>query len=143
MPFVESTYCTWADPAGRSIGGISRGGYWALMIAFRHTHLFTAVAGHSSSLRLKTDPAPYNPLASYASADLSQMRIWLDWGENDFLERGQSQLDALLTEAKIHHQTTINPGDHNEGYWAAHLLDYLDWHTAVWPSKRQEYPRCS
>ena len=142
IPYVEDTFCAWANPAGRSIGGISRGGYWALMIAFRHPDLFTAAAGHSSSLRLKTDPAPYNPLAAYADADLSQMRIWLDWGEDDFLWRGQTELDALLTQAVIPHQTTINPGGHNEAYWAAHLLEYLDWHTASWSTQRHDYPLC-
>lgn len=142
IPFVDATYCTWADPAGRGIGGISRGGYWALMIALRHTALFTAVSGHSSSLRLKTDPAPYNPLAAYADADLSQMRLWLDWGETDFLRRGQEQLDALWTQAGIPHQTTVNPGGHDEAYWAEHLPTYLDWHTAVWPTDRAHYPLC-
>lgn len=142
IPFVESAYCAWAEPAGRSIGGISRGGYWALMLAFRHVELFTAVSGHSSSLRLATDPAPYNPLAAYAGADLGQLRIWLDWGETDFLRRGQEQLDALLTQANIPHQTTINPGGHNDEYWAAHLPQYLDWHSAVWPGARTHYPVC-
>ena len=142
IPFVEDTYCAWADPAGRGIGGISRGGYWALMIAFRHEHLFTAVAAHSSSLRLKTDPAPYNPLAAYADADLSQMRIWLDWGETDFLRRGQEELVALLTQADIPHQATINPGGHDEPYWATHLPTYLDWHTAAWPTDPAHYPPC-
>jgi enterochelin esterase-like enzyme len=142
LPFVEANYCAWRDPAGRSIGGISRGGYWALMVAFRHEQLFTAVAGHSSSLRLKTDPPPYNPLAAYADADLSQMRIWLDWGETDFLRRGQQELTTLLTQAGIAHQTTIYPGGHDEAYWAAHVADYLDWHTAVWPTDRSQYPLC-
>ncbi|HRQ36448.1 MAG TPA: alpha/beta hydrolase-fold protein [Chloroflexota bacterium] len=142
LPYVEANYCAWADPAGRSIGGISRGGYWALMVAFRHEGLVTAVAGHSSSLRLKTDPAPYNPLANYADADRSQLRIWLDWGEEDFLRRGQEDLDRLLTAAGIPHQTTVNPGGHNEDYWATHLVEYLDWHTAVWPPDRTVYPPC-
>jgi enterochelin esterase-like enzyme len=142
MPFVENTYCAWADHAGRGIGGISRGGYWALMIAFRYEHLFTAVAAHSSSLRLKTDPAPYNPLAAYADADLSQLRIWLDWGETDFLRRGQEEMVALLTQAGIPHQATINPGGHDEPYWAAHLPTYLDWHTAIWPTTPDHYPPC-
>lgn len=142
IPFVERSYCAWADAAGRSIGGISRGGYWALMVAFRHDRLFTAVAGHSSSLRLRTDPAPYNPLVAYTDADLTQLRIWLDWGETDFLQRGQQELDTRLTEAGIAHQTTINPGGHNEDYWADHVADYLDWHTAVWPTDRAQYPPC-
>lgn len=143
LPFVESHFCTWHDRAGRSLGGISRGGYWALMIAFRHTDLFTAVSGHSSHLRYETDSEKYNPLSTYAAADLSQMRIWLDWGETDFLRTGQQQLDALLTAAGIAHQTTVNDGGHNDGYWRLHLPEYLDWQTAVWPRDPAFYPPCS
>ena len=143
LPFVESHFCTWRDRAGRSLGGISRGGYWALMIAFRHTDLFTAVSGHSSHLRYETDSEKYNPLSTYAEADLSQMRIWLDWGETDFLRTGQQQLDALLTAAGIAHQTTVNSGGHNDGYWRVHLQEYLDWQTAVWPRDPALYPPCS
>lgn len=142
IPYIDATYCTWAEAAGRSLGGISRGGYWALMIAFRHTDLFTAVAGHSSHLRFETDVARYNPLATYAEADLSNMRIWLDWGERDFLRAGQQQLHHSLTEAGIAHEAHINGGGHNETYWMIHLQEYLDWHTAVWPRDRMHYPLC-
>jgi enterochelin esterase-like enzyme len=142
MPFVESVFCTWNAREGRSIGGISRGGYWALEIAFLHTDLFSAVAGHSSHLRFETDPERYNPLATYAESDLSAMRIWLDRGETDFLRVGQNQLSEGLTNAGIAHEYFINPGGHNEAYWAAHLLEYLDWHTAVWPRERSLYPAC-
>lgn len=143
IPFVDDTFCTWVDAAGRGMGGISRGGYWALMIAFRHPDLISAVAGHSSHLRLETDPAQYNPLVTYAQADLSRMRIWLDWGEEDFLRAGQRQLHAALTEAGVSHQARVNDGSHNELYWMTHLGEYLDWHTAVWPHDRQHYPFCT
>ena len=92
LPYIDDNYCTWSEGAGRSIGGISRGGYWALEIAFSHPELFSAVSGHSSHLRFQTDPAKFNPLATYATADLSNMRIWLDRGEKDFLRPGQNQL---------------------------------------------------
>ena len=142
IPYIDFNFCTWQAAAGRSIGGISRGGYWALEIAFRHPELFGAVAGHSSQLRLATDAARYNPLATYAEADLSQMRIWLDWGENDFLRGGQEELDGLLTAAGIDHETHVNSGGHNETYWAVHLDEYLAWHAAGWPKDRGEYPLC-
>lgn len=142
LPYVETSLCTWRDRAGRSLGGISRGGYWALMIAFRHTDLFTAVAGHSSHLRFETDSEKYNPLATHATADLSQMRIWLDWGETDFLRTGQQQLVAALSEAGVAHEATINGGGHNDEYWQVHLRSYLDWHAAVWPREREQYPAC-
>jgi enterochelin esterase-like enzyme len=143
MPYVESVLCTWNAREGRSIGGISRGGYWALEIAFLHTGLFSAVAGHSSHLRFETDPERYNPLATYAQADLASSRIWLDRGESDFLRVGQNQLSELLTNAGIAHEYYINPGGHNEAYWAAHIGEYMDWHTAIWPRERTLYPVCA
>lgn len=142
IPHIDASYCTWQEGAGRSIGGISRGGYWALMIAFRHPDLFTAVAGHSSHLRYETDKAEYNPLSTYAGADLSRMRIWLDWGQKDFLYAGQAQLDRSLSDAGVPHETHVNPGGHNEAYWLTYLPHYLDWHAAEWPAAREAYPRC-
>ena len=143
LPFVDRTFCSWAARSGRSLGGISRGGYWALEIAFRHTNLFGAVAGHSSHLRLETDAATYNPLATYAAADLSAMRIWLDWGETDFLRPGQEQLRDALSAAAVPLQATVFPGGHNDGYWRSHLRTYLDWHAAAWPLNRDAYPACT
>jgi enterochelin esterase-like enzyme len=142
LPFIESNFCTWKVAAGRTIGGISRGGYWALEIAFSHPELFSAVSGHSSHLRFETDPAKYNPLATYATADLSAMRIWLDRGEKDFLRPGQDQLHNHLKEVGISHEYRINPGGHSDAYWAEHLPEYLDWHAANWPKERNLYPGC-
>lgn len=143
MPFVEQYFCTWNEKSGRAIGGISRGGYWALEIAFSHAELFSSVSGHSSHLRFETDSAKYNPLATYISADLSNMRIWLDRGETDFLRVGQDQLHNSLSDASIRHEYLINPGGHSDIYWAAHLQEYMDWHTEEWPLDRETYPRCN
>lgn len=142
LPYVDANYCTWRAREGRSLGGISRGGYWALMLAFRHPDLFTAVSGHSSHLRLETDKAEYNPLATYATADLAHMRIWLDWGEKDFLYYGQKTLHESLAEAGIPHEVHVNEGGHNERYWLAHIAAYLDWHAAAWPLDPAAYPPC-
>jgi enterochelin esterase-like enzyme len=143
LPFVETNFCTLPGESGRSIGGISRGGYWALEIAFRQPELFGAVAGHSSHLRFETDPARYNPLATYAGADLSAMRIWLDRGETDFLRTGQDQLHEQLLAAGIGHEYHINPGGHSDAYWADHMAEYVDWHAAFWPRERSVYPVCN
>lgn len=143
IPYVDATYCTWSESAGRSIGGISRGGYWALEIAFSNPSLFGAVAGHSSHLRFETDPARYNPLATYANNDLSQLRIWLDRGEKDFLRTGQDHLHDYLSQVGIAHEYHINTGGHSDAYWAEHIGEYLDWHIALWPKDRNEYPTCN
>lgn len=142
MPFIEANFCTWNAREGRSLGGISRGGYWALMIAFRHTDLFGSVSGHSSQLRLDVDNETYNPLVTYADADLSDTRIWLDWGEEDFLQNGQQSLRRSLTAVGIEVDGAINPGGHNERYWLLYLPEYLTWHAAAWPLDRSQYPTC-
>ena len=142
LPYVEQNFCSWNAQEGRAIGGISRGGYWALMLAFRHAELFMAVSGHSSHLRLETDPAEYNPLATYATANLSSMRIWLDWGDYDFLRAGQQQLHELLMTAGIPHSVKINSGGHANYYWYENMRDYLNWHAQNWSLSRETYPPC-
>ena len=142
IPFVDDNFCSWDAADGRSIGGISRGGYWALMLAFRHPDLFAAVSGHSSQLRLSTDPEPYNPLASFRTANLTDLRIWMDWGEADFLRAGQETLHELLMDAGIPHRSKISSGGHANYYWFEHLREYLDWHAESWPLAREVYPPC-
>ena len=104
--------------------------------------MFSAVAGHSSHLRYETDSEKYNPLSTYASADLSDMRIWLDRGEDDFLRTGQERLHERLSEQRIRHEYHINPGGHSDDYWADHLIEYVDWHVEEWPIDRDSYPWC-
>ncbi|MCB8944505.1 MAG: hypothetical protein H6658_12215 [Ardenticatenaceae bacterium] len=140
MPYVDSTFCAWGD--ARSIGGIGRGAYWALMMALGQEGVFTAVAAHSSQLTDSSDDAQYSPLATYATANLSQLRIWLDWGENDQVQSGSQALASALAEANIPFEQHLFGGGHNARYWQVHVRDYLDWHTAVWPKERDNYPPC-
>lgn len=142
VPYTELHFCAWRNRNGRAIGGISRGGYWAMMLAFRHTDLFSVAASHSGQFELDVDDARYNPLVTYASADLSDMRLWLDWGDADFLQAGQQTLSDRLTAASIDHETHVFEGRHNERYWADHLRDYLYWYTAGWSLDRADYPYC-
>ena len=44
---IDANYRTLADRSGRAIGGISMGGYGALMLAMRHTDVFSSTASHS------------------------------------------------------------------------------------------------
>lgn len=142
IPYVEENFCTWRSREGRALGGISRGGYWSLMLAFRHTDLFAAVSGHSSQLRLDVDPPQYNPRATYAQADLSAMEIWMDWGTSDFLRPGQLYLHESLMNAGIAHRAEINAGGHAQYYWYAHAGEYIEWHAANWSLERESYPFC-
>lgn len=132
IPWVEAHTPAQPGRADRAIGGISRGGFWALEIAFRHPDLFSAVGGHSPVAGQKDDP--YSPLGLVAArpAELHSLRVWLDVGAEDGLKTGVANLAADLTAAEI--PTTFEqwPGGHNRPYWRSHTPDYLAFYTALW-----------
>lgn len=144
IPAIEADYCAWATPAGRAIGGISRGGYWALEIAFRHPADFAGVGGHSAAL-LDTYAGPnLNPQYTGVNNALGDLRVYLDAGEGDLgvlpnLER----LHEDLENAGIPHEWHLNPGDHSETYWSDQVSNYLAWYAAPWSPDRQQYPPCA
>ncbi|HSH01770.1 MAG TPA: alpha/beta hydrolase-fold protein [Anaerolineae bacterium] len=143
IPFVETELdCVWTAAAGRAIGGLSRGGYWALEIAFRHPQQFASVGGHSAAL-LDTAAGPHlNPQYTALSNDLGPLRIYLDIGDNDYLRTNTIRLHDDMAAANIPHQWHLNPGAHNEDYWSSQLTNYLLWYTEPWPTDRQKYPPC-
>jgi S-formylglutathione hydrolase FrmB len=59
---VDATYRTKADRSARAIGGLSMGGYGALMLGMLHKDVFSSVASHSGiAALLYTGPIPYAP----------------------------------------------------------------------------------
>jgi S-formylglutathione hydrolase FrmB len=50
IPHIEKTYRTLGTAGGRSIQGISMGGWGALMLAFKHPEMFSSVSTHSAAL---------------------------------------------------------------------------------------------
>ena len=76
--FVDRTFPTIADRAGRAIGGLSMGGYGAMMLALRHPDLFSVWAhtrrpstsptsASPAGIRSATSPAPCRPESTTAS----------------------------------------------------------------------------
>ncbi|MEW5986601.1 MAG: alpha/beta hydrolase-fold protein, partial [Chloroflexota bacterium] len=143
IPFVEQSYCAWAEPAGRGIGGLSRGGYWALEIAFRHPADFRSVGGHSAALLDQYAGPDLNPQYTALSNDLGGLRIYLDIGADDWLINPLQQLHEDMAAAGISHTWLLNPGRHEDAYWAEHAADYLAWYSQPWPPDRHAYPFCS
>lgn len=145
IPYVEQTYCAWADPAGRAIGGLSRGGYWALEIAFRFPDQFTSVGGHSAALLDQYAWPAVNPQYTGLSQDLGDLRIYLDIGANDYVINNIRRLHVDMEAAvpPIPHTWVLNEGRHEDQYWQTHIPDYLDWYTVPWPLDRGHYPNCA
>jgi S-formylglutathione hydrolase FrmB len=59
---VDASFATRRDRGGRAIGGLSMGGFGALMLAMRHPDLFSAAASHAGvDALLYLGPHPYAP----------------------------------------------------------------------------------
>jgi enterochelin esterase-like enzyme len=136
MPAIDSRYHTLADPDHRAIGGISRGGVWALEIAFTHPDLFAAVGGHSPALTVNRASSNYDPLDLAKSAPIDKLRIFLDAGDVDWTRAGTMDLSRALNDRYIPHTYTTGHGDHDYPYWASQVEAYLRFYGAAWKSEK-------
>ncbi len=142
IPHIESQYCVWPAREGRAVGGVSRGGYWSLMMAFRRPDLFRSAGAHSPALIDSFAGAAEDPRVTGAANPLGDLRIWVDIGERDpYLVDAQPLHDAL-TAAGVAHEWRVNPGIHEEAYWTAHLDEYVTWYAAGFPADRAALPDC-
>lgn len=142
IPYVERTYCAWPEGAGRAIGGVSRGGYWALEIAFRHPELFASVGGHSAALVDNFAGPAINPEFTGLQNELGSLRIYFDIGADDWLINNVRRLHEEMEAAGIAHTWVLNEGRHEDAYWSAHVADYLAWYAAAWSMDQEMYPAC-
>ncbi len=137
VPLVDAKYAGWADPIGRAIGGISRGGYWSLEIAFRNPKVFASVGAHSPVITAEflvgaSDNFRMTMMA-HSPEDLKQLRIWLDVGDTDmYTVQGPDELTESLLAVGVKAQYTIGSGAHEDAYWASRVDDYLAFYTEPW-----------
>lgn len=142
IPHVEAATCAWPEPAGRAIGGLSRGGYWALEIAFRFPDQFVSVGGHSVAL-LDTFAGPdVNPQQTALTSNLGALRLYLDIGADDYLRENTIRLHDDMAAAGVAHEWRLNEGRHDDDYWSRHVADYIRWYAAPWSLERGLYPPC-
>ncbi len=133
LPHVEQSMPTGGTPELRAIGGLSRGGGWALRIGLQHPELFGAIGLHS--------PAVLSPdlflLPSWATEVPSESvpRLWIDMGSEDTLLPGALDLRARLDKLRWPYTWVQNPGEHTAAYWSGHLAEYLRWYAQAWPSE--------
>jgi poly-gamma-glutamate synthesis protein (capsule biosynthesis protein) len=139
LPEVEANYRVDARSATRAIGGISRGGFWAFGIAFRHPDLFSAVGGHSAFFARRHAPPDHNPLDLALTAEgIESLRVWLDRGVDDFAGPNLDLMHGRLNQRGIEHAYVVQPGEHNNQYWSQHVLEYLQFYGQSWQEDSAE-----
>jgi len=131
MPWVEANLPACAGRACRAIGGISRGGAWALRLAVAEPQRFIAVGGHSpvpfwdETMRLRQRAAALSPA--------EWPHIYLDMGRKDRYLRYASEFVEALEALGLPYEWHLNDGEHDPAYWQAHLQEYLLWYAAQFP----------
>ncbi len=138
LPWVEANYRAIPERTYRAVGGLSRGGAWALHLGLTHPDLFGSVGMHSG-FAFHTD-APH--LRSWLEAiPAEQMpHFYLDIANNDRPDIYASAVwfEAMLTEYNIPHEWHIFTGYHEESYWQSHVEQYLRWYAQDW-TRWQEF----
>lgn len=144
IPSLETSFCLWNEPEGRAIGGISRGGFWAMSIGLRNPGLFISAGGHSAAFFDENAPSAYNPLdLATTIATPLPLRIYLDAARSDSVTANLSRFSSILSSRNIPHIIEISPtGDHTDDYWASQVENYLRFYSEPWPTDPAALPSC-
>ena len=119
------------------IGGLSMGGYGALMLGARFPEKFKAISGHSSITKLNQMPLfVEEPLDAYmAYADLPDAidvitknqsklpALRFDCGVDDKLIAQNRELHQQLNSIGVEHTYQEFPGGHEWPYWQQHVVE--------------------
>ena len=130
LPRIDRTYRTQPNSAQRAIGGLSRGGAWALHIGALHPDLFGAIGGHSPAIFYADEKLISSRLLEISASQMP--RIWLDIGDNDSEYGVITPFELFLTKNEIPHEWHEYIGWHDEKYWSAHVEEYLIWYAQNW-----------
>jgi len=130
IPWIDGNYQTLGNRDYRAIGGMSRGGNWAIRLGLLHWGLFGSIGAHSTPLfigDLKRVPGWVEIIPS------SQIpRILMDIGEDDNNLADAQALHESLLDLDLPHEWRLYPGLHDEHYWRSHLEEYLKWYSEGW-----------
>ena len=109
-----------------AIGGVSMGGYGALLLGSRYSG-FCAVGAQSPALWLtpgETAPGAFDDAEDYRRNDVFSLRpphpLWIDLGASDPFQ------DATLAYARragVH--AHVSPGAHDSDFWDEHMPEFL------------------
>ncbi len=139
VPSIDANYRTLADAPHRAVGGLSRGGGWAVHMFLTEYTMFGVVGLHS--------PVVFDGDASNLEKTIAGMpagswpRLWIDGGDQDSGLSGIRWFEGLLTEYGVPHTFRLYTGDHSEPYWTAHIEEYLTWYTQQFATAGSPPPR--
>ncbi|MGD8865152.1 MAG: alpha/beta hydrolase-fold protein [Anaerolineales bacterium] len=132
IPFIEASYSVSSRNDQRAVAGISRGGVWALEIAFLNPERFAGVAALSPALNVNDAREEFDPLIIAQSAKAFSERIFLASGDVDSAATETKRLHDILVERGVPHRYTTVPGGHEGATWEQLLDEMLDYLVQGW-----------
>jgi S-formylglutathione hydrolase FrmB len=155
IPYIEKNYRIRNSKEFRAVGGLSMGGYGALVYSFRHPEMFSSCVALSAGLHtdggmlerlkintanntdvfgpLKTDSLPsywkefnvLNMAKNISKEKLIEVKYYIDCGDKDKLTIGNCNLHLILKDRGVPHEFRVREGDHNWEYWRTGIVDGL------------------
>lgn len=120
IPAIEAEFRVLADNDQRVIGGISRGGVWALEIGLRNSDYFEHIVAVSPSLVNNWPRPSYDPFEIVREDRIFPKSIYLSAGENEAPFRVKIEaFVALLDQEGIPYFFLRHPGNHSDASWQA------------------------
>ncbi len=133
LPYMDANFNTCSERACRAVGGLSRGGNWAVYLGFSHAEEFTAIGAHSAPLFYGEIQRMTTVLKTAGAAD-QLPAIYIDVGNKDENLAQVLTYVTLLKKYRVPYVFTEFQGYHYEGYWSAHAEDYLLWYSGEFTS---------
>jgi enterochelin esterase-like enzyme len=130
IPWVDANYSTCDVRECRAIGGLSRGGNWAVRIGMSHPDYFAVIGAHSTPLFY----GDLNRISAWIKATpdgTPTPMIYIDFGKGDEERDLMLQFDQELSRLGVAHQMIQFNGSHDADYWSAHVAQYLRWYSAA------------
>ena len=135
LPFIEENFNACSERACRAVGGLSRGGNWAVNLGFSYPAVFSAVGAHSAPLFFGEMTRIRNVISRLTS--VSELpAFFIDVGQRDANREDVLNFVDLLDESEVDYQFYQFLGMHDERYWSSHVSEYLTWYGSRFASQQ-------
>jgi len=127
VPAIEVQYRVASDAEKRVLGGVSRGGVWALEIGLRNTDVIQHTVAISPAL-VNNQPRPrYDPFQIVLEDRPFPETLFLSAAENETPFREEIEdFVQVLEQQGIDHTFLLHPGNHNDATWRAIIEQILE-----------------
>lgn len=117
VPLVEKTYRVKTDREHRAIGGRANGATQAVTLALRNMDKFAWLVSFSAGAPISSptfDMHKFMPgfLEDVAGVNRKMRLLFFSVGDKDTRYPSQVKLDQVLTQAGVHHEFHVTPGQH-------------------------------